>query len=59
MQTLIVIIIVGVCCFYIGWRFYKSIKTEPSSCGCAGGCSSCAVQSPDCELPECTEKKDS
>gem|GEM_PF-1425640 len=59
MQTLIVIIIVGVCCVYLGRRLYKNIKTEPSSCGCAGGCDSCAIQSPDCELPEHTEIKDS
>jgi hypothetical protein len=59
METLIVMIIVGGCSLYIGRKFYKSMKAEPSSSGCAGGCGSCAMQSSGCELPENVEKKDS
>jgi hypothetical protein len=59
MQTLIVILIVAVCCLYLGRRLYKRIKTEPSSCSYAGGCDSCTIESPDCEPPDCDKIKDS
>lgn len=52
MQTLIVIIIVSLCVFYIGRRFYKNLKGGPPSCGCADGCSACNTRSDECDLPE-------
>ena len=57
MQTVIVIIIVGLCAVYIGRRFYKNIKGGPASCSCANGCGDCATQPTDCDLTEYIEPK--
>ncbi|RUA01418.1 MAG: hypothetical protein DSY89_04620 [Deltaproteobacteria bacterium] len=58
MQTFIVLIIVGVCCLYIGRRFYKSLKSESPACGCGDGCAGCSMHASGCEIPQYTEKKD-
>ncbi len=57
METMIVFIIVGACCVYIGRKFYKSMTAKPSSNGCGGGCASCAMHASGCELPQYVEIK--
>jgi hypothetical protein len=49
METLIVILIVGLAVIYVGRRFFNNLKKgSQASCGC--GCSACDVQS-DCADP--------
>ena len=40
----ITLVIVGVCAFFLGYRFYKNFRGAKGSCGCA--CSGCCPPSP-------------
>ena len=50
MDTILVILIVGLAACYVGRRFYNSIR-RGSECGC--GCSGCTLQSHDPEMMQC------
>jgi len=54
METLIVIIIVGVAAGLLGRSYYKKYK-KGDSCSC--GCTSCATDSSSCQIPEEREKQ--
>lgn len=43
MDTLIVVLIIGLAAIYIGRRFYKMIRQGPQA-GCGCGCSGCAIK---------------
>ena len=49
METLIVIIIVGVAAGLLGRSYYKKYKKGNQ---CSGGCSSCSADTSSCEIPE-------
>ncbi len=41
MQTAIVVVIVLLAAFLLGWRLYKNVSNSKTD-GCAGGCSCCS-----------------
>jgi len=49
METILVILIVGVAAFFLGRSYYKKYK-KSDSCSC--GCSSCPMDTASCDLPE-------
>jgi hypothetical protein len=60
MQTIIVLIIVAVCAFFVGRRFYRNFKKTKPGSGCGCDCSGCGpdVTSTCSREPESTLKPD-
>jgi len=58
MQTAIVVVIVLLAAFLLGWRFYKKVSNSKTD-GCAGGCGCCSQnQINTCPSPEADDPKD-
>jgi len=53
METIIVIVIVGLAAGFVGRRFYQNYLKKNQSCGC--GCASCPTDASTCELPDAKE----